>query len=218
MALPGWETLRRAGHWRWVLTAGVGLLVLVGLGVGGWSWYQAAEARAAEAVAEAVALAQEALAPQGTAVQRDAAAQQLEAVITQYPSRRIVPEAAYHLGNIRYESRAWEAARAAYALALAKGAQGSLAALSRLGIGYSWEAQGKFQEALGAYQEALRGVPAGHFLFEELLMDVARAQELSGKPDQAIETYRRILREVSQSRRADDIRSRLATLESPPPR
>lgn len=218
MALPGWAALREAGLWRWVLAAGIGLLVLLALGFGGWSWYGAIQERGLRTLTEAGSLAQQALAPQAPGAQREAAIRQVEEAIARYPSNRMVPQAAYHLGNLRYQGKSYEAARSAYSLALAKGASGTLAHLCRLGIGYAWEGQGKYPEALQAYQEALLGLGATDFLYEEILMGMARAQELLGKPDHALETYRRILREVPLSRRADDIRWRLASLEKPPRR
>lgn len=215
MALPGWAALREAGPWRWVLVAGVGLLVVLALSFAGWSWYGAVQARGLEELAGASALARQALAREATAAQREAAIRKLEEVLARYPSNRLVPQAAYHLGNLHYQAGAYEAARNAYALALAKGARGGLASLSRLGIGYSWESQGKYAEALAAFQETLSRIVATDFLYEEILVDLARAQELTGKLADAQETYRRILRELPQSRRGDDIRWRLATLESP---
>ncbi|MBI4590854.1 MAG: tetratricopeptide repeat protein [Candidatus Rokubacteria bacterium] len=215
MALPGWVALREAGPWRWVLAAGVGLLVLLALGFGGWGWHSAVQSRGVEALAGASTRAQEALAPQATATEREAAIRALEEVIARYPSNRLVGQAVYHLGNLRYQAGSYEAARNAYTLALAKEAKGSLASLCRVGVGYTWEAQGKYAEALAAYQEALVSVRATDFLYEEVLMSIARAQELTGKRDHALDTYRRILRELPQSRRADDIRARLASLESP---
>jgi len=184
------------------------------VGFGAWSWYTAAQSRGLEAVAEAGALAQEALAPQATAAQREAAIRKLEEVIARYPSNRLVPEAAYHLGNLRYQARTYEAARGAYTLALAKGARSTLAPLCRLGIGYTWESEGKYGEALAAYREALTRLQTSDFLYEETLMSLARAEELAGKLVEARETYRRVLRELPQARRADDIRGRLASLES----
>ena len=214
MALPGWTELSEVGPWRWVLVAGVALLVLLGVGFGAWSWYTAAQSRGLEAVAAAGALAQDALAPQATADQRNAAITKLEEVIARYPLNRLVPEAAYHLGNLRYQARAYEAARGAYMLALAKGAGTTLAPLCRLGIGYAWEAEGKYTEALTAYREALTRLQTTDFLYEETLISLARAEEFSGKLVEARETYRRILRELPQTRRADDIRGRLASLAS----
>ena len=218
MALPGWAALREAGAWRWVLAAGVGLLVLVGLGFGGWSWYHAGQARGLQELTGASALAQEALAPQGTLTQREAAIRRLEEALARSPSNRLVPQAAYHLGNLRNDAHAYEAARGAYTLAIARGARDSLLTLCRLGIGYTWEGQGKYGEALSAYQKALLHLGPTDFLYEEVLMGIARAAELTGKLDQALDTYRRILREVPQTRRADDIRWRLASLEKRPRR
>ena len=214
MARLSWIELGEAGPWRWVLVAGVALLVLLGVGFGAWSWYTVAQSRGLEAVAEAGALAQDALAPEGTAAQREAAIKKLEEVIARYPSNRLVPEAAYHLGNLRYQAKAYKAARGAYTLALAKGAGSTLAPLCRLGIGYTWEAEGKYGEALAAYREALTRLQSTDFLYEETLMGLARAEELSGKLVEARETYRRILRELPKTRRVDDIRGRLASLES----
>lgn len=214
MALFSWTELGEAGPWRWVLVAGVGLLVLLGVGFGAWSWYLAVQSRGLEAVAEAGGLAQEALTPQASPPQREAAIRKLEEVIAHYPSNRLVPEAAYHLANLRYQARAYEAARGAYTLALAKGAGGTLAPLCRLGIGYTWEAEGKYGEALAAYREALTRLQSTDFLYEETLIGLARAEELVGKLVEARETYRRILRELPQTRRVDDIRGRLASLES----
>lgn len=218
MAFLSWTELRETGPWRWVLAAGLGLLVLLGLGFGAWSWYGAAQSRGLQEVAEASALAQEALAPQATAAQRDAAVRKLEEAVARYPTNRILPEAAYHLGNLRYQAKAYEAARGAYTLALGKGPGSTLAALCRLGIGYTWEAEGKYGEAVTAYQDALARFATTDFLYEETLIGLARAEELAGKLDRARETYRRILRELPTSRRADDIRWRLASLESPSPR
>ena len=81
MALLSWTEPGEAGAWRWVLVAGVALLVLLGVGIGAWNWYTVAQSRGLEAVAEAGALAQDALAPQGTAAQRDAALKKLEEVM-----------------------------------------------------------------------------------------------------------------------------------------
>jgi len=45
-----------------------------------------------------------------------------------------------------------------------------------------------------------------------LLIDLARMEELSGRKAEAVAAYRRILKEVPQARRAEDIRARLLAL------
>jgi tetratricopeptide (TPR) repeat protein len=216
MALPGWSALQDAGPWRWVLAAGLAVLLLGGTAFAGWSWYSAGRERALAELSLAIVAAREAQAPQAPASQREAAAARLEEVIARHSGRTLVAEAAYHLGSLRFDLGAHEAARGAYSLALLRGARGSLAALSRLGIAYTWEAEGKFPEAARAYREALAGLTTADFLYEETLFGLARATELAGHLEEARETYRRLLREVPASARAETVRWRLAVLEGPP--
>ena len=51
---------------------------------------------------------------------------------------------------------------------------------------------------------------------EDALIDQARSLELAGKKDDAIAAYRRVLKDVPTARRADDVRSRLASLGASP--
>jgi tetratricopeptide (TPR) repeat protein len=100
-------------------------------------------------------------------------------------------------------------------MALANGASGALRTLTAAAIGYTWEGEKQYGKADAAFQAALRTLGPRDFLYEELLTDLARVQELGGDSKAAIETYRRVLRDVPDSRRADDIRGRIAALESP---
>ena len=52
------------------------------------------------------------------------------------------------------------------------------------------------------------------FLYEDTLMALARVQELGGKPGAAVETYQRLLKEIPDTRRADDLKTHLANLKS----
>src|SRR5207244_7149741 len=107
-----------------------------------------------------------------------------------------------------------EAARGAYELTLAKGASGSLAALAGMGIGYSWEAEKNYASAAQAYERLVKGLGPKDFMYEEALSAEARAEELAGKPAVAIELYQRLLRDVPDTRRAEDVRSHLANLRT----
>ena len=138
----------------------------------------------------------------------------LESVLAQHPRAGIVPQAAYQLGNLRYADGQYAQARGAFEVALAGGVTGNLKALCALGVAYTWEAQKEPAKAQTAYEAALAGRGAKDFLYEELLMDLARVQEFGGHPQSALATYERLLKDVPESRRADDVRSRIATLKS----
>ena len=199
---------------RWGLLAVAALVVLGLVGFGGWTWYRSQQAQGAAALAAAVELAQKALAPGATPETRAAAAQALEAVIAQHPRYAGLPEAAYRLGNVRYAARDYAAARGAYQIALAQGATGTVRGLAAAGIGYTWEAEKDYVKAQSAFEAALVGLGPKDFLYEGLLLDIARTQEFGGRRDAALETYRRLLKDVPDSRRADDIRTRIASLQS----
>jgi tetratricopeptide (TPR) repeat protein len=192
-------------------------LIVVGLALGaGWFWYRGYQARTLGRYAEALAEAQEGQAPQASAAARIAAIRALEAALAEYPSSAAAPQAAYQLGNLRHAVGEYPAARGAFEVALAKGASGTLQSLARAGVGSTWEAERDFAKAQQAYQAALSGVGPESFIYETLMMDLARAQELTGQKDAAAATYRRILKDLPNARRADAIRVRLAVLGVPP--
>jgi tetratricopeptide (TPR) repeat protein len=203
MTLPSRRTL--------LILAGALLLVVVG-GAAGSLWYVSRERAAAAAYAEALTTVQLSRTNAGSPDAAAAAARQLEATLQQYPSSRLAPDAAYELGNLRYAERQYPAARSAYEVALAKGAAPTIRTLSRAGVAYTWEAEKDFARAADAFQAAMTGAGPADFLYEELALDLARTQELAGRREQAIETYRRVLKDLPKARRTDEIRGRLASL------
>lgn len=199
---------------RLVLQAAVVVVVVSLVGLGGWFWYRAQESRGELALAQASSLVQQAQAPGAGSEARDGAIKALEAVIADYPRLSTFSQAAYQLGNLRYAAGQYPAARAAYELALLKGAAGGLRTLSGLGIAYTWEAEKNYPHAMTAYEAALRGLAPKDFLYEEVLMDLARVQELAGQQAAALETYRRVIRDVPGSPRAHELKARVASLQS----
>jgi tetratricopeptide (TPR) repeat protein len=200
---------------RTLLFAALGILVLGGLGAGVWLWAEARDRRAVAVYAEPLsrlATSRTALTPGARAT----LAQELETALAQYPSASLAPEAAYELGNLRFAERDWARARSAWEVVRAHAQSPTLRTLAAAGIGYAWEGEGKLKEAQEAYGRALGTIKPGAFYFEELLMAQARVQELSGDKAGAVETYRRLLRDVPTSLRADDVRSRLASLGATP--
>jgi tetratricopeptide (TPR) repeat protein len=214
MNLFGWLEDERAR--RLAIQVGAGVVVVALIIVGAWAWYRSQEARGESALASATLLVQQASAPQAAPDTRAKAIGALEAVLRDHPRFSGAAQAAYQLGNLRYASGAYAQARGAYDVALAKGGPASLRTLSAVGIGYTWEAEKNYANAATAYEAALKAMPAKAFLYEDTLMALARVQELGGKPGAAVETYQRLLKEIPDTRRSEDLKTRLADLKSRP--
>jgi tetratricopeptide (TPR) repeat protein len=213
MNLFGWLEDARAR--RLAIQVGAGVVVVALIVVGAWAWYRSQESRGEAALASATVLVQQAT-PQAAPEARAKAIAALEAVLRDHPRFSGAAQAAYQLGNLRYASGAYAQARGAYEVALAKGGPASLRALSAVGIGYTWEAEKNYANAAAAYEAALNGMAAKAFLYEDTLMALARVQELGGKPGAAADTYQRLLKEIPDTRRADDLKTHLANLKSRP--
>lgn len=203
---------------RRVLLLTVGAVVLLGiLGAGGWFWYADQQRRGVAAYAEAMTRVQVAAqASQAPVEAREATVRDLEAALQRYPSAATAPQAAFQLGHLRYAAQQYAAARGAYEVAVVKAGPGTIGTLARAGIGAAWEAERNYPKAAEAYQAALAPLTPKGFFYEELLIDLGRVQELAGKKADAVATYRRLLKEAPQTRRADEVRARLATLGAAP--
>jgi tetratricopeptide (TPR) repeat protein len=199
---------------RWGLIAFAVVLGLALIGLGGWAWYRAQESKAAVALFNALELAQKAEAPAAPAGSAEAAIQALEAVLREHSGSSAGPQAAFRLGQLHYAAGRYPQSRGAYEIALAKGGSPTLRAMTQLGLAYTWEAERNYGRAQAAYEALLKGLAPTDFLFEEALLDLARVQELGGQRPAAVATYERALKEVPASRRSDDIRTRLASLQS----
>ncbi len=197
---------------RTVVGAAAAVVVLLALGGAGWFWYSAEQSRALSAYAEAMSRLRLAQAPQAKPEDRAAAIRTLEATLARYPSASAAPQAAYQLAGLRFDAGEYAAARGAYEIVLGRGASGTLRTLAQAGIGYAWEAERDYAKAIEAYRAALGWLGPKDFYYETLLMDLGRSQELAGKKAEAIETYRRLLHEFPQARRAQEVRARLMLL------
>jgi len=197
---------------RTLVAALLGIVVLAALVTAGWFWYAREQHRAMAAYAEALARLRAAQAPQATAEARTAAVRDLEAALARFPSAPAAPQAAHHLAGLRYDAGDYGAARGAYEVVLARGASGTLRTLAQAGVGYTWEAERQYARAIDAYATALATLGPKDFYYEALLADLGRAQELAGRMPEAIATYRRLLKELPQARRAEEIRARLMHL------
>lgn len=190
------------------------MVALALLATAGWLWLRSEDARGQAALAGVAEAVQQGEGPLASAEARQKAIAMLQTVLAEHGRSSAATQAAYQLGNLQYQAGDYAAARAAYQLALAKGAEGSLRTLSASGVGYTWEAQQDYASAVTAFEAAARQLAPKQFFFEQALLDLARAQTLAGKPAEARATYERLLKDAPETRRAEDIRGRLAALPS----
>lgn len=195
---------------RWSLLGVGGLVVALLIGGGVWTFLERREAQARLAFATTAATYRQAMV-EPTEAQLTAAASALSQFLGAYPRSSVAPQAWYFLGNVEYQRRAYDPALKAFEEA-ARRDSGTVGTLSRLGAGYAWEAKEDPARALEAYREALKGRGPKDFLYAELLQATARAHELLNQPAAAIDTYRRLLKEIPDYPRAGDVRIRLAAL------
>ncbi|HKQ65591.1 MAG TPA: hypothetical protein VJZ73_11315 [Methylomirabilota bacterium] len=187
--------------------------VVVGaLAGGGWYWHMVSQRHAMAAYALALTRAQPAMSAQATADARAAGIRDLETALTQYPSGPGAAQVAYDLGSLRFDAQQYVQARGAWELALAQGPPRTLKTLSQGGVAYTWEAERNYAKAVDAFKVALTGLGPKDFYYEDLLLGLARTQDLAGQKADAIATYRRAMTELAQSRRLEEIKARLAAL------
>ena len=201
---------------RTLVIGGLALVAVALAAFGGWAWWDAQHRRALGDTAEVLARVQPALAPDATAEAKLTGARELEQLLERFPSARTVPSVAYELGNLRFSAGQYAAARAAYDVALQRGATGVIAAMARAGVARTWEAERDFTRAAEAYAALATSLEPRSFLYEDALVDQARALELSGKKAEAVMIYQKILKELPTAKRSDDVRSRLASLGTVP--
>ncbi len=206
----------RASRWgRW---AGLALIILaaVGLGWGGWMvWSTRAESHGAVALAQARFLLAQAQTPNAVPEAKERAQKALEDVVAEYPRLSSGAQAAYQLGNLRFAAGQYPQARAAFQVARSRARSASLTSLASLGIGFTFEAEKNYEAAEKSFAETVKGAGPKDFLYEEAMSDMARVQELGGKRAAALETYQKLLKELPDGRRAEELRARVATLQSP---
>ena len=206
-----WNTIADLpGAVRWAILGVAGLILLVLAGSGAWAFLEHRETVAQRAFGSASALYRQAVASNQDQALRGAV-DALKQFLSDHPRSGAAAQAWYLLGNLEYRRRALDTALAAFQEASRRGS-GSIGVLSRLGAGYVWEAKREPRRAQEVYQAALNGRDPKDFAYGELLLALGRVQEELQERDAAVETYRRFLRDVPASGRAEEVRIRLAIL------
>lgn len=197
---------------------GAAAVLVIGIVWGGWAlWKTRYETQGAFALTQARALASQSQAPGASPDARQRAEKALQDVITEYPRLSSIGQAAYLLGSLRFSNGQYAAARSSFELARDRAGSPTLATLATLDVGYCWEAEKNYDSAEKAYRAAISNGDPKNFLYEEAMIDIARVQDLGGKRAAAIETYQRLLKDLPDSRRAEEFRSRMASLQAPAP-
>jgi tetratricopeptide (TPR) repeat protein len=197
---------------RLLAAVGLGVIALVLVVGGAWFWLSTQSERAQAVHADGLAQAYALRGGQAPVAARTAAMSALEAAMAQAPGAPLAAQSAYELGNLRFDLGQYAQARAAYEIARAKAESATIRTLAHAGIAATWESERNFGNAVTAYTEALANEEPGQFYYEDLLIGLGRSQELSGKRDDAIKTYQRLLKDVPKLRRESEIRGRLASL------
>lgn len=185
------------------------VVLVVLLSAAGWIWFASQQHRGMAAYAAAMTLAQTSEAPEAPAEARVRAIRELEGALQSYPSAEPAARAAYQLGNLKYSLQQYSSARSAYEIAASRSGSDTVKALARAAVGHAWEAERNYAKAVEVFEAMAASLKPDDFLYEQLLIDLARTQELAGRQDDAVKTYRRIL-ESPRGRRADEIRTHLA--------
>lgn len=196
--------------WRVLAITGGSLLVVAAAIVATWLWVAAEQRRGLEAFAEAMVKLQLSQAPSARPEAKAEAIRDLELTLSRKPSAAVTSQVTYELGNRKYTAQQYPASRSAYELT-AGGRSPTLGRLAQVSLGYTWEVQKDYSRASDAFEKALRALKPGDFLYDELMMDLGRVQELAGRRDDAVKTYRRVA-DNPKSVRGDDARTRLASL------
>lgn len=119
-------------------------------------------------------------------------------VLARHGSSRAAPKALYYRGLALSGLKKPEEAAKSFLDLVTRYPDDFLAPMARFQLGRLREQEGNASEALIQYQ-ALAEDAQGVFPKEEGLMGVARCQEALGRKDEAIETYRKIVRDFPES-------------------
>jgi tetratricopeptide (TPR) repeat protein len=196
--------------WRVTAVLAGSVLALGAAIAAAWLWFAAEQRRGLEAFAEAMVKLQMSQAPNAAPTAKADAMRDLELTLSRKPSAAVSSQVTYELGNLKYAAQQYPGSRTAYELA-AVSASPTLGRLAQVSVGYTWEVQKDYPKAIEAYEKALASLKPGEFLYDELMMDLGRVQELAGRKDAAVKTYQRVA-DNPKSLRSDDAGGRLAAL------
>lgn len=120
--------------------------------------------------------------------------------------------AKYYIADINYRLEYYSNASSKYREILSEeGVTGELRYITNIGLGYSYEAMGKFEDAIPHFADA-GGIAVGSYNRGTALYGMARCYELLGKKDMARQAYRDIIEKVPDYPDIEFIKARLSSI------
>jgi tetratricopeptide (TPR) repeat protein len=141
----------------------------------------------------------------------DATLAELEGFDKRYGSSSMAHDAVLFRAGVLYDQSRFDDAIAAYQKYLGDKSPPAYTAIAREGLGLSYEATGKLDQALQEYQKL--EPKQGEFYRDRALWDQARIYKKKGDKQKAVSLYKDILSKTPTSPLRQDVDSQLAMLE-----
>lgn len=202
-------------HLTWLI-AGIAVAVVVAVAVGGYFWMGQQEDRAAEDLLHQGmgTFAQASpTAPPPRREEMQKAVETFRKVLAQYPHSSAAPQAGYMLGNALSDLKDWSAAAKAYEDFLTRyGDHTTLVPLVYQRWAYAQLSQGKVDDA----EKTLLTITkiAGAPNKDHALYELAKIDELFGRPEGALAHYQELLKDHPRSPYAEEASIRIKTLDA----
>lgn len=135
-------------------------------------------------------------------------------ILEEYPRTDSAERALFLSGSLYYTYEQYADAQKQFSAYLSKYPKGQLRNQAQENLGYVYEQQGDYQQALITFQEAESDAPATRK--SALLLAIGRNYENLGQPGQALETYQSLLDSDTSSDWKDMARERMAILNPAP--
>ncbi len=135
-------------------------------------------------------------------------------ILDDYPNTASAERALVLSGNLQYTHEQYADAQKQFSAYLAKYPNGQLRNQAEESLGYVYEQQGDYQQALVTFKKAEANAPDSRK--SVLLLAIGRNYENLSQTDQAIETYQRVLESNTSSGWKDMAQERVEILQPAP--
>lgn len=121
-------------------------------------------------------------------------------------------QAYYYLGNLCYQIKDYDNAIYSYQKAIKRNSKGTVALLSKIGTGFTYEAKKDYKRALESFNDAVKSTSPGDTITFDIMKSMGRMQEKLNMKEEALVTYQKMLNNNPESPLADDLRWHISTI------